>query len=782
MNKELLLAKSNFRKNRGTSIGIFLLMLLAALLLSLALMIALDVKPTAEKEAKRLEAGDGYFLVQTIDEGIDEAYMRNLLDEKTTRQQYTECIYYNFSQSVPFGDGKLSKSLVINDKRVFDNEYDRVEIVTEDKSITAPYIYVPYQLHTSGGFNVGDEYPLQLSGGKQNLKIRGFINTSFFGCNNAGPFQFVMDDESYAELCEIASDCKALLVNVELTDGVKWTKLTMQIGNRFSVDNDKGSMDWNDIESTLNEKTFMSDILLISFLMVTVIIILVTSLMLSNCIKNYIRENMTNLGALKAMGFTSGNLKVSLLIMFTVIATIGSMIGAALSYLLVPVMAGVFEGQAGVPYKMSFNPATFLVSLGFILVFTVLVTFIAARRLKKIEVVTAFRDGIDAHNFKKNRVALDKTSLPLNMSLSLKTLFTNLKQNITTFFVTGLLVFVCVIGLLMYENFNRNPKLEILSFETCGGIIGVDNEYAPEVEKLLKDEGAKNVRYLMNMYFKYKDEEVLNGYVARDVDSLNNKDVLYKGRFPKYDNEIAIGGKFCKLYGYEIGDEVELNYGDNTYSYLITGLVQTCNDDGRESIMSEDAAAHLINKSDIPAGIWFDVDNKEDAQRILDAASEKFGDKLATTLNFYDVIDGAMTTFRTITTLMLTIMITISAAVIMLILFLFIKSLLYNKRKDYGIYKSLGYTSKDLILQTAGSFMPTVILSVIIFSILSYFLANPYMQTIMFHFGLMKCTFTIPVAGVIMIGAGLIALAFFFAVFQARKIRKIEPYNMLTEN
>ena len=445
-------------------------------------------------------------------------------------------------------------------------------------------------------------------------------------------------------------------------------------------------------------------------------------------------------------------------------------------------MAGVFEGQAGVPYKMSFNPATFLVSIGFILVFTVLVTFIAARRLKKIEVVTALRDGIDAHNFKKNRVALDKTSLPLNMSLSLKTLFTNLKQNITTFFVTGLLVYVCVIGLLMYENFNRNPKLEILSFETCGGIIGVDNEYAPEVEKLLKDEGAKNVRYLMNMYFKYKDEEVLNAYVARDVDSLNNKDVLYKGRFPKYDNEIAIGGKFCKLYGYEIGDEVELNYGDNTYSYLITGLLQTCNDDGRESIMSEDAADHLISKSDIPAGIWFDVDNKEDAQRILDAASEKFGDKLATTLNFYDVIDGAMTTFRTITTLMLTIMITISAVVIMLILFLFIKSLLYNKRKDYGIYKSLGYTSKDLILQTAGSFMPTIILSVIIFSILSYFLANPYMQTIMFHFGLMKCTFTIPVAGVIMIGAGLIALAFFFAVFQARKIRKIEPYNMLTEN
>ena len=101
MNKEFLLAKSNFRKNRGTSIGVFLLMLLAALLLSLALMITLDIKPTAEKEAKRLEAGDGYIVFQTIDEGIDEDYMRNLLNDKTRRQQYTECIYYNFSQSIP---------------------------------------------------------------------------------------------------------------------------------------------------------------------------------------------------------------------------------------------------------------------------------------------------------------------------------------------------------------------------------------------------------------------------------------------------------------------------------------------------------------------------------------------------------------------------------------------------------------------------------------------------------------------------------------------------------
>ena len=46
-------------------------------------------------------------------------------------------------------------------------------------------------------------------------------------------------------------------------------------------------------------------------------------------------------------------------------------------------------------------------------------------------------------------------------------------------------------------------------------------------------------------------------------------------------------------------------------------------------------------------------------------------------------------------------------------------------------------------------------------------------------FGMMKCDFPIPVAGVVLIGAGLILIAFLFAILQSRRIRKIEAYQML---
>ncbi len=122
---------------------------------------------------------------------------------------------------------------------------------------------------------------------------------------------------------------------------------------------------------------------------------------------------------------------------------------------------------------------------------------------------------------------------------------------------------------------------------------------------------------------------------------------------------------------------------------------------------------------------------------------------------------------------------TIAAVVIVLILYLLIKAFIYNKRRDYGIYKALGYTSGSLILQTALSFMPSIIISAAVFSVASYYAANPYMSVIMRNFGLMRYNFEIPVPGIVAIAIGLVLIAFAFAVIQSGKVRKIESYKML---
>ena len=148
-------------------------------------------------------------------------------------------------------------------------------------------------------------------------------------------------------------------------------------------------------------------------------------------------------------------------------------------------------------------------------------------------------------------------------------------------------------------------------------------------------------------------------------------------------------------------------------------------------------------------------------------------------MNFDKVIVSSLKSFKSIATIMLVTMIAISAAVILLVLYLLIKSLMQKKKKEYGILKALGYKSKDLILQTAISFMPSIIISVIVFSIVSYFITNPYMNLIMVSFGIMKCNFVIPILGVVIVGIMLILISFIFAIFESRRIKKIEPYKLL---
>ena len=341
-------------------------------------------------------------------------------------------------------------------------------------------------------------------------------------------------------------------------------------------------------------------------------------------------------------------------------------------------------------------------------------------------------------------------------------------------------MFLCVISLLMFENFNRTPKLDMLSFEICGGVVTADYEAKEEVLEYLEDrDDISNVRNIMNTYLYVGKEDKLWAYIMDQPSKLKNQNVIYDGRFPEYDNEIAVSGKFAKEYGYAIGDEIKLEYGDEKYTYLITGLLQTTNNDGKEALLSIKAAEHLIEFTYAPAAYNFDCDDKEVVQKVLDDCSEEFGDHIVGTVNFWEVIEGSMTTFKSIAALMMYLVCAISAAVILLVLFLLIKSFLYSKRRDFGISKAIGYTSGNLILQTAVSFMPAIILSVIVFTIGSYFAANPYMNLMMSSFGIVKADFKIPITGVVIIGLGIIAVSFLFAIFEARRIKKIEAYKIL---
>ncbi|MCR5767048.1 MAG: ABC transporter permease [Lachnospiraceae bacterium] len=780
MEKTKLLTASHFRKNKGTYVGLFLLMLLAAMLISSVLLLFIDVYPTVEREAERLNSGNGYLRFSKNISGIDDAALSRLMDGDVSGYEAYHCLCYS-AVSVPFGDGNVVIDAQVTDSRVFDKQIARNEIILEDSSITGNYIYLPYQFYTSETRKLGDIYTMELMGRKYDLKVKGFFNTVYFGCNNAGTFEYIVDDATYRDIfARDGETMEGIVVTYALKDYVKQSKFIIRVCNELLSINADTIASSGTLDSAIRNRTFLSRIIAISFLAVSILVLIVIILMLVNSISNYVRENMQTIGALKAIGYTSGNIKASLLLMFGILAISGSILGVLLSYVLMPIVAKLVVIQMGVPYNISFNLLPSLGAFLFVVAYIMAVTALSVGKIRKIDPIIALKDGIKTHNFRKNRVRLDSSHFGLNTSLSFKTMFANMRQNVITFIVTGVIIFLCVIALLMYENFNRNPKLEMLTFEICSGVAAYDYEAKDEALEYLESRSdVSNIRRMIELYLYYNDEEKLRTYVYDDLSKLNNQDACYKGRLPKYDNEVAVSGKFAKEYGFKIGDEIRLDYGDENFSYLITGLIQTSNNNGKEAVLLEKGAERLIDFTYVPAYFYFDCADRDVCAKILDDCTGKFGNHLISTINFWDIIEGSLTELKGLASLMLILVCSISAAVILLILYLLIKSFLYGKRKDYGICKAIGYTSGNLIFQTALSFMPPIILSVIVCGAASYFAANPYMNIMMSSFGIVKASFDIPIPGLLLIGAGIIVVSFLFAIFEARRIRKMEAYKIL---
>ena len=788
MDKILLLTKSNLRKNRGTSVGLFLLMFIATMLIGVSLMIFFDALPIARSEAERLNAGDGYIMVRNGISDITDEKIEELIKDDTDNYYVYKTLQFG-AVPLPFGNGNVSIDIALCDSSAFNRQMDKMEVILEDTSVTGDYIYLPYQFYSGGGIKLNDRFEFSVEGVTYSFTVKGFTALTYGGCNNAALFSFVVDDDTYNEILERNGEtAEGLIIVYDLKDGVSNGEFRIKNRNELLKINPTAITTGYDIDTVISSRTFIGLILAVSFLVITSLVVAAVAMMLANCISNYIKENMKTLGALKAIGYTGKDIKGSLVFWFFILSVLGSAAGIVTAYLIMPVFADIVVGQMGFPYQVSFNLPATVIPVVFIIVFALIVTAACASKVSKIHPIVALREGIESHNFRKNHIALDKTSLSLNLSFAMKTCIGNMKQNVITFFVTGFMIFTCVISLLMYENFSRHPKLEILMTEMCSGVVTFDNETADEgLEYLESRSDIKNIRKIINMNFYYEDRESLFTYIVDDMSKMNNHDLCYKGRLPKYDNEVAVSGAFAKEYGFDVGDEIKLTFGENSYSYLITGYIQTTNNNGREAIFTFDAAERIVNMDHIAAWYWFDLkeesgdskENKAATDKVLDECKDKYDEHIVNTMNFYEILEGSMTTFKSISAMMLIVMCTISVVVIALILFLLIKSLVYHKRKEYGIFKALGYTSGSLMLQTALSFMPAVIASVIAFSIGSYYLANPYMSTFMHMFGLVKCNFAIPVPGVAIIAVSFAVVSFVLALLLTGRIKKIEAYNML---
>lgn len=774
INRNSLLARANIRKAKGQTAAIIALVLISSVMMNLWLMLSMDYQKNFERTHERMQDGHVMIAAYTDDEAF-RTYVADLLTQSGEVAAFSVRDALCMPGSFSYAGGEVMVSMVLLEKEAaLSGSVGKAEL-TEEGGMESG-IYVPMLYGTGNNYSVGDTLTLSMGSETFSYPVCGFFNSPMTGSHNCGITTMLLTADQFQEISGRNAAYRSTYISLRLVDGTQNENMKTWFADRVMEAFPDVMIVSNCYDDVVNARYISQTICAGILSAMAFFVLLIGVVVIASNVANYMKEQMQNLGALKALGYRSRQLVGAVVLQFAGISVMTAVAGCAVSYCIFPALNEMMTAQSGVPYRMRFLPVPFFVTIGFVFGMVVLTVLVSARKMKKIEPITAIRQGVATHSFKRNAVPLDNTRLPLQAALAMKTACAGLKQNLTVGITMLVLSLILVFSGLMLENMilDMQPFVDMIAGEYADSCIDVNVGREEEFLSVMEaDDRVEKVHLYTGVYVQHVEGSLLPANIYDDPSKFNNQNIVIEGRFPKYENEIAVAAKYAKESGLAVGDEILIKTEGGERGYLITGFTQLTNQLGKECVMTREAYQKISMLSNV--SYYIDLADSVDVDEFNREMTERFGRDVNTAINIRSILEGSGSVYVLLMTVIVIAILIVSAIVIAFVMYLLVRTLLNGKKRDYGILKALGYTTGELILQTALSFMPAVIVSTVLGIAVCSCIINPLTALFLGGVGIVKCTFTVPVVFNVIAGAGLILFAFAAACFMSLRIRKITP-------
>lgn len=779
MRRSLLIVRANLRRSKAQTAAILVLLLAASAMLNLWLILAMDYKSNFDRCHDRLNAGHVTLVVNGESNELRD-YVREMIEEDEDTTEYYMDDALSMVGSFPYNEGEVNTEFVILEKEAaLKRPIGKLEIVEEGAYTSG--VYLPMIYGVGGGYSVGDRIHMTIGSSEVSYTVCGFLNSAMAGSHNCSMSALLLTEDLYQELEEKGYAPGALLASVRIRDRAQSEDYEASLKNAVSSR-------YPDIRMLSNSYTLVSSSRYISQMIcagivsaMAFLVLLIALVVISSNVIHYIQENMKNLGALKAIGYKSGQIVLALLMQFVGITLITAFAGIGLSYVLFPAVNDMMISQTGIPYEVRFLILPFVITAVTAGGVVALAVWLAARRIKKIEPITALRQGVQTHNFRRNHVPLAATRAPLSLALALKTSLSGIKQNITVCITMLVLSLVVVFSGVMAENMivDMEPFIQLIVGETADSCISVRIGAEDDILRWMREQECVEKVYLYHSgEVRHKGGIALMATMSDDFSDVNNQNVCIEGRFPKYENETAIAVKYAKEKGLKVGDEITLTAEGKEAEYIISGFTQTSNNLGKDCLLTRAGYEQMGEFQN--ADYYINLTEGTDIDAFNERVSSRFGEHINTSVNVLAVVEGSSAVYVSLMTLIVAAILVLSGIVVAFVLYLLVRTMLTSRKRDYGVLKALGFTTGQLILQTALCFMPAVMISTLIGIMVSAVVINPLTALFLKGIGIVKCTFAVPAGFITAAGLGLILFTFGIACLLSLGIKKITPRALLT--
>lgn len=357
MQKSIRIACANFRRAKGQTVAIILLVLLGAMMLNLWLMLSTDYKQNFERCHDRLN-GEHVTLALNGDGEELRDFLSGVLEEDERTAQYCMDDGFFMVGSFAYHGGEVNTEFMILDKETaLGRPVGAIELVEEGEEESG--VYLPMLYSSDGRISVGETIEITIGNQTKSYLVCGFLNSAMAGSHNCSMSALVFTKDQYEELEKQDSLIPSTLVSVRIHDKTESQEFEADFKEAVSARYPEIQTQSNSYE-LVSSSRYISQMICsgimsaMAFLMTLIALVVIAS-----NVVHYIQENMKNLGALKAVGYESRQIIGALLFQFSSIALVAALIGIGLSYGLFPAINVMMISQTGIPYDVRFLPLPF---------------------------------------------------------------------------------------------------------------------------------------------------------------------------------------------------------------------------------------------------------------------------------------------------------------------------------------------------------------------------------------------------------------------------------------
>ena len=364
------------------------------------------------------------------------------------------------------------------------------------------------------------------------------------------------------------------------------------------------------------------------------------------------------------------------------------------------------------------------------------------------------------------------------MTLALKDTFGRFRNQLGVIFIMMILTISTIVAFGMVDTYGTDEGvLKIGGFDVYDAFFQGDEAMEATVATMKSVKNTRREIWMGNNFYFKKNKQSLTTRAFSDTSTIVGGSII-EGRWPKYSNEVLMATNAANKLGVSVGDVVTVKNDMADETFIVCGTCQTMNNMGMMAFMTLDGLAKTTPLPDtmnihvnLKPGYTFSDFEKEFKDVYPDVTVTDFTEASRQTVG---LITGGLKALAYFVAL-------ITILIVAFVESLIVRTNINRQWRNLGVSKALGFTSRQLIVQVMMSNLPSIIIGVTIGLLFSPFLGGKLMVATMSIFGFKKIDFAIDLLSFILTAVIICGVALTTAAVMGRRIKSLDPVQMITE-